>query len=94
MTFEKYKDAALKSIQSAIEKRLLDDEILFLLQKINAVNDYYTTSSCYGWIVVSESTPDNKKKEYKFLRKWHWIVICEEVISVTNVHKEHTFPAA
>lgn len=89
MTFEKYKRSALKSLHIAIEKRLVDGDILFLLEKINAIDDYYTTSSCYGRIVVSESTPDNKKKAYKFLGKWHRIVACEEVMSAINMHRNN-----
>jgi len=87
MIFEKYRNAALKRIQGAIKNKQIDDDLLFLLQKINVIEDYYTTSSCYGRIVISESTPDNKKKKYKFLGKWHRVVTCQEVISAINMHQ-------
>ncbi len=69
--FEDYKVAALLSIEDAVSKKMVDEKIVFLLEKINGLCDYYTTSSCYGRIVVAESTADNKKREYRFLGKWH-----------------------
>ena len=71
MRFEDYKEVAEKSLEVAVKDKLVDEKIVFLLEKINALSDYYTTSSCFGRIVVAESTPDNKKREYRFLGKWH-----------------------
>lgn len=89
MTFEHYKECAKKSIESAIEDKMIDKEILFLLDKINSLADYYTTSSCYGRIVIAESTIDNKKKSYQFLGKWHRKVTPDEVNYAIGKHKKN-----
>ena len=79
MRFEDYKDTALAHVRDAVSEKMVDEKIVFLLDKINALSDYYTTSSCYGRIVVAESTADNKKREYRFLGKWHRTVSFSDV---------------
>ncbi len=89
MRFEDYKDAALLSIEDAAHEKTVDEKIVFLLEKINALSDYYTTSSCYGRIVVAESSVDNKKREYKFLGKWHREVTFHNVDAAINKYKRN-----
>lgn len=89
MKFEDYKDAALLSIEDAAREKTVDEKIVFLLEKINALSDYYTTSSCYGRIVVAESSVDNKKREYKFLGKWHREVTFRDVDAAINKYKRN-----
>lgn len=89
MKFEDYKDAALLSIEDAAREKTVDEKIVFLLEKINALSDYYTTSSCYGRIVVAESSVDNKKREYQFLGKWHREVTFRDVDAAINKYKRN-----
>lgn len=89
MKFEDYKDAALLSIEDAAREKTVDGKIVFLLEKINALSDYYTTSSCYGRIVVAESSVDNKKREYQFLGKWHREVTFRDVDAAINKYKRN-----
>ncbi len=89
MKFEDYKDGALLSIEDAAHEKTVDEKIVFLLEKINALSDYYTTSSCYGRIVVAESSVDNKKREYQFLGKWHREVTFHDVDAAVNKYKRN-----
>lgn len=51
MNFEKQKHAVLSKIDKS-KKGSIDDRILDLIQIINSKDNYYTTSSCSGRIVV------------------------------------------
>ena len=87
--FEDYKDTALRSLRGAVSGEMVDEKIVFLLRKINALSDYYTTSSCYGRIVVAESTADNKKREYRFLGKWHRTVSFSDVMCAIGDYRNN-----
>jgi len=74
------KEEALKKLREAIVKGEVDEDIIPLLEKINSMENYYTTSSCSGRIVVMEIEEIGDKKSAKFLGKWHKIVEKKEVI--------------
>ena len=87
--FEDYKDIALVHVRDAVSGKMVDEKIVFLLEKINALSDYYTTSSCYGRIVVAESTADNKKRDYRFLGKWHRTVSFSDAECAIEGYREN-----
>ena len=79
MDFKKLKQASL-SKKDKSSKKILDVKISRLCKKINSLNDYYTTSSCSGRIVLI--IDKNKKAEGLFLKVWH------DLINFSKLKKE------
>ena len=67
LTFEKQKDRALERLRL----RGADEEIVPILSKINSSEDFFTTSSCSGRIVLISIPEIGAKREAKFIGKWH-----------------------
>lgn len=62
---------AIKSLHEAMEKGEVDEKIIPIVNKINSISDYYTTSSCSGRIAILEIPSVGQKRKAKFLGKWH-----------------------
>ncbi len=72
--FDKLKELHMKKLEEHIRKGKVDKEILHILNLINSLDGFFTTSSCAGRIVLIK-TPDNLKKQRDvFLFKSHQIV--------------------
>ena len=56
-----------------------DKKIENILNIINKSDDYYTSSSCSGRIVLIELPEIGDKKEAKFLGKWHREILRNEL---------------
>ncbi|EMR74391.1 hypothetical protein MBGDN05_00177 [Thermoplasmatales archaeon SCGC AB-539-N05] len=88
MSLEKYflehKKNALQKLEKAIDEKEVDTDILSILNLINASDEYYTSSSCTGRIVLLEIPNIGDKKGAKFLGKWHRIIESDEVLSATK----------
>ena len=69
--FLKAKEKALNSLERAKNNNLVDEKIIHIIELINKINDYYTSSSCAGRIVLIELPQIGNKIEAKFLGKWH-----------------------
>ena len=70
--FQESKEKAMKKLKEALEKNLVDREILYLLNRINEMEDYYTTSSCIGRCGIMEFPKGKNPKIYsRWLGKWH-----------------------
>ncbi len=82
------KKTALSKLTDAKKQNLFDKEMEDIVSQINSFDEYYTTSCCAGRIVVSESSPDNMKKSYEWLGKWHREVSADEVLSAVGRHKK------
>ena len=65
------KKETLEKLKNAIFENKVDEEIIPILNLINSNNNYYTSSSCYGRIVLLELPKIGDKKNAKFLGKWH-----------------------
>ena len=52
-----------------------------MLNTINKLDNYYTTSSCFGRTVVLEIPKIGDKKKAKFLGKWHDKISSDEILS-------------
>ncbi|RLF92142.1 hypothetical protein DRN82_00495, partial [Thermococci archaeon] len=52
--FERAKKEALMSLEIALRRGEVDEDIIPLLEKINSMENYFTTSSCSGRISVME----------------------------------------
>lgn len=58
----------------------IDEDIKDLLEMINSLDRYYTTSSCSGRIQIAEVKYPWRKTEYVILGKWHRPVAIDEVL--------------
>ena len=65
------KKETMNKLSKAITEKKVDKEILNILNLINSNEKYYTSSSCYGRIVLLELPKIGDKKNAKFLGKWH-----------------------
>ena len=77
MTIKEYLDAkekAIKSLQDAYKKQRVDEGISSILESINKIEGFYTSSSCAGRIVVLEIPQIGDKKAARFLGIWHRII--------------------
>ena len=79
--------SALSKLEAAKNADLFDTEMEELVSAINSSDRYYTTSCCSGRIVVSESSPDNRKKSHEWLGKWHRYVSVKEIFCAVDKHK-------
>ena len=60
MSFDQQKKSILSRKDKSI-KQVIDKEIKPLVKKINSLENYYTSSSCAGRIVLIETTPTKRK---------------------------------
>ncbi|AFK22377.1 hypothetical protein [Pyrococcus sp. ST04] len=86
--FERAKKEALTSLQIALRRGEVDEDIIPLLQKINSMENYFTTSSCSGRISIMEMPNFGDKVNAKWLGKWHREVSFDEVLEAVKKHKE------
>ncbi len=85
--FEEQKVKAMESLRRALEEDKVDRDIIPLLEKLNALESYFTTSSCSGRISVMEMPHFGDKLNSVWLGKWHREVSVEEVLEVVRKHK-------
>lgn len=90
MNFDEEKDVALKNMlfNDKSNKGSVDKPIKELIDKLNSFNDYYTTSSCSGRIIILSIPTSGSKKESEFLFRTHKLAFEEEVLSVVNSLKD------
>ncbi len=65
----------------------MDVGILPILDIINSSDDYFTSSSCFGRIVLLELPVIGDKKNAKFVGKWHRTINPDEILSVLDQAK-------
>ena len=78
-SFQKEKSDFL-SKKDKSRKGEIDSDIAVLVEKINSLDEYYTTSSCAGRIVLLEKKSE-KKNESGWLISKHSEITAEEIIS-------------
>jgi tRNA wybutosine-synthesizing protein 3 len=78
------KKTALLKLKKAQKNNEADIGILPILDIINNSDYYYTSSSCYGRIVLLEIPNIGNKKEAIFLGKWHRKISVGELLSAAN----------
>ncbi|MFH0874306.1 MAG: hypothetical protein V1859_00050, partial [archaeon] len=66
MGFQKEKEEFLRKKDKS-KKGSVDDKIRKLVDGINSLNDFYTTSSCAGRILLLSIPKSNKKNEVEYL---------------------------
>lgn len=68
MEWKKFKEQKIKNFKKAIEEGEADMEVLGLVDAINRKEEYATSSSCAGRILLLEGTLKGETRHYK---KWH-----------------------
>jgi len=78
------KENALKSLEEAYSKGKIDEGIEPLLNLINNLKGFYTTSSCAGRIVLLEIPQIGDKQGATFLGIWHRPITSDELVSAAT----------
>ncbi len=81
------KKVALEKLSKASSENKVDSDILQVLNIINKSEDYYTSSSCAGRIVLLEIPSIGDKKEARFLGKWHESIKPSDILSTLGKSK-------
>ncbi len=79
MDFSNLKLKFEKKLEEAKRKNLVDEPIIPLLDLINSCNDFFSTSSCAGRIILIAIHPSWKKNVSKIFFKSHYQVKPEDV---------------
>jgi tRNA wybutosine-synthesizing protein 3 len=82
------KKSALSKLEKAKKENKVDIGIMPILDIINNSDDYFTSSSCYGRIVLLEIPNIGNKKEAIFLGKWHSTINIDELFLASNNSKK------
>ena len=82
--FIQAKENALVSLQEAIKNKEVDAGILPVLELINQCDEYYTSSSCAGRVVVLELPELGDKQHARFLGRWHRPVDVDEIVAAAR----------
>ncbi len=77
--FLQAKDKALASLAAACDEKQVDEQILTILTRINALSQYYTLSSCSGRILLLQIPRLGDKRHAEFLGRWHQMTTVEEM---------------
>lgn len=73
------KEKSLAALDQASRDDHVDTNILSVLHHLNALENYYTSSSCAGRIVLLELPSIGDKQHAQFLGKWHHQITVEDV---------------
>ena len=93
--FNKLKIYHMNKLREAKEKYLADQPIYYLLDYINSLEYFFTTSSCAGRIILLKVPESGKKFEAKFLFKSHYPVnfyyIWNKLLEVYKLYDEKIY---
>jgi tRNA wybutosine-synthesizing protein 3 len=81
------KEIALKSLDKACMTKKVDEGILPILNLINGIDGFYTSSSCAGRIVLLEIPKIGDKRGALFLGIWHRPITAEELLDAAKQAK-------
>lgn len=74
------KKSALVKLNKDITEKKVDTGIQPILNILNKSDSYYTTSSCFGRIVLLEIPAIGDKKNAKFLGRWHKMIDSNDIL--------------
>ncbi len=87
--FNKDKKRTMAKLNYAVSKNLVDSDVMYIVNKINSMKDYYTTSSCIGRCGIIEFPKYKNPKIYsRWLGKWHHYANMDELIDSLNKKSE------
>ncbi|MFC1455085.1 hypothetical protein ACFLQI_03300 [Candidatus Undinarchaeota archaeon] len=81
------KKESMKKLEKALDGGKVDLEMLPVLEKINQIGDYHTTSSCSGRVNLFEVKGFGAKGTLNSLGKWHEGVAESEFLPAVDKHK-------
>ncbi len=85
--WNEFKQMHLLKLNEALNKDEVDKPIIKLLNQINSLDDYVTTSSCSGRVlIVAEG---KKRKMSEKLRTWHFLPTYKEFKEECNYWKNY-----
>jgi len=79
--WSEFRERRLEGYRVARERGEVDEDIIPLLDLINSFEEFVTLSSCSGRIAVMDMPEFGRKREAKFLGKWHSCVEYEDVLN-------------
>ncbi|MGC8569215.1 MAG: tRNA-wybutosine modification methyltransferase TYW3 [Nitrososphaeria archaeon] len=79
MGFNELKRRFVSRLKEAELRGLVDEPLIPLLELINSLDDYFSTSSCAGRIVLISIPPSWKKNQSRIFFKSHYEVDAEKV---------------
>lgn len=80
MSFEQFKESAMRKYKDAKKEGLVDKDLIKYLDKFNTLKDYYTTSSCSGRVMLVKNIEGTNKTPGSFYFKSHSIVKYSEAL--------------
>ena len=83
-SWDERKRKFLERLKREIAKGIVDYDIIDILMTINSLEDYYTTSSCSGRIIVIETPEPGDKVGAVIHGKWHRRVTVDEVVEALS----------
>ncbi len=72
-TWSELKSRAIRRLLTALEKGLVDWDIIPLLLSLNSIEDVFTLSSCSGRVIVLSSPEPHDKARAVVHGKWHYV---------------------
>lgn len=84
MDWKKFKEQKVKKFEKAMEKGEADKEIMDLVRIINKKEEYVTSSSCAGRILLLEGTVKGDARHYV---KWHSLPAKKEIENAVKNYK-------
>jgi tRNA wybutosine-synthesizing protein 3 len=84
MDWEKFREQKIKNFEKAVGRGEVDEEILDVVKEINKKEEYITSSSCAGRILLLEGTAKGEARHYK---KWHSLPKVEEIEKAIEGYK-------
>ena len=92
MDFYRLKEYHMQKLKEALIRKEVDEPILDLLNLINSLDSYFTTSSCAGRITLMKIPKSGKKNEAEFLFKTHYEtnaqIVWKKLNSIYEKYKE------
>ncbi len=89
--WEVEKQRSLARLREDATRGKVDSDIMGLLELINSLEDYYTTSSCSGRIQIAEVRYPWEKWDYRVLGKWHRPITLEEAHECISKGKQNVW---
>ncbi|RLF42292.1 MAG: hypothetical protein DRN12_00660 [Thermoplasmata archaeon] len=83
-SFQSHKKIILKELREEIDNGGVDTKVIPILEAINSIPRYYTTSSCAGRILLLELPKLGDKQNAVFLGRWHDKVSRNDILSAVS----------
>jgi len=87
-SFLQAKERAMESLKKAIEKKEVDEKAIPIIKKLNGIDEFFTTSSCSGRIVILEIPSLGNKVGAKFLGKWEDNIALDDIKNALGKARE------